>query len=178
MDSATYINMARSLHSKESMAYIMSVRYASLVEAYTAGMWYCFHRAANTSCATTEADVDQCFDQCSKLLTITRTVLFQLRRMILGLGCEHTNSEQCSPFALHYNCTPKYEVTSVNELAGKIVNATTEIYYGIVGYNKFRIDALNNSPTGALSPSDFVSTIKFRRFCVPDGQPIVLPQCV
>ena len=97
---------------------------------------------------------------------------------ILGLGCEHTNSEQCSPFALHYNCTPKYEVTSVNELAGKIVNATTEIYYGIVGYNKFRIDALNNSPTGALSPSDFVSTIKFRRFCVPDGQPIVLPQCV
>ena len=82
MDSATYINMARSLHSKESMAYIMSVRYASLVEAYTAGMWYCFHRAANTSCATTEADVDQCFDQCSKLLTITRTVLFQLRRMV------------------------------------------------------------------------------------------------
>ena len=66
---------------------------------------------------------------------------------------------------------------SLSEFAAKVANATTELYYGVAGYNKYRSDALEGSGTGTLTQSDFVPPIHFGQICGPDEQPILLPTC-
>ena len=83
----------------------------------------------------------------------------------------------CNGFALNYTAAPEYRVRSMSEFAAKVANASTELYNGLAGYNKYRSDALEGSGTGTLTQSDFVPSIHFGEMCGNDEQPILLTTC-